>query len=160
MAESLKTTLESFKDALSVNAGLTAWSKAAYGRAHRVYVNIDARKPPGAEDCPYVMIRPVAARYGRGVTEKLMEFEMVCWLYDEAFSQDPETNAIEYAGVQRSMDMLDHAVAALAALSTGNALLQDISAEIETIEFFPFFVVGCPIMLVEPLTLGAVRTTL
>lgn len=160
MTESLKTTLENFKDALSVNASLTAWSKASYGRAHNIYVNIDSRQAPAAEDCPYIMLRPVAARYGRGVSEKAMEFELVCFLYDEAFAQDPETNAIEYRGVQKIMDMLDYAVAAVAGVSTGNALLQDVSAEFETIEFFPFFMAGCPIMLVEPLTLGAVRTTL
>lgn len=160
MAESVKTILESWKDALSVNTALTAWSKAYFGRAHKVYINTDERNGPGQEDCPYIQLRPVASRYGRGVTEKMSEFELVCCLHDESFAQDPETNAVEYFGVQKIMDMVDLAVAALAAVSTGNALLQDISVEIETIEFFPFFMAGCPIMLVEPFTLGGTRTTL
>jgi hypothetical protein len=157
---SLKTTIEAFKDALSVNAALTAWAQAAYGRTQKIYVNIDVRKPPGEEDCPYIMLRPTAARYGRGLSEKTINIEMLCCLYDEEFVQDPETNAVEYFGIGNSMDMLDLAVAAIAAVSTGNALLQDVDAEFETIEFFPFFMAGCPITLVEPITLGAVRTTL
>lgn len=160
MAESIKTTLESWKDALSTDSDLTAWAKAYYGRAHKVYVNIDERNAPGEADCPYIQLRPTACRYGRGVTEKWMEFEMVACLHDENFAQDPETNAVEYFGVQKVMDMVDLAVAAVAAVDTGNALLQDIAVEIETIEFFPFFLAGCPLILIEPFTLGATRTTL
>jgi len=160
MAVSAKTTLEAWKDALSTNSALTAWAKAYYGRAHKVYINIDERNGPGQDDCPYIQLRPMSARYGRGVTEKIMEFEMVACLHDESFAQDPETNAVEYFGVQKVMDMVDLAVAAIAAVSTGNALLQDIAVEIETIEFFPFFLAGCPLVLIEPFTLGATRTTL
>jgi len=160
MTVSFKTTLESFKDALTSNAALAAWCHGVYGRAPRVYVNIDLRDPPGEADCPYLLLTPVAARYGRAATQKMMEFDMLCCTHDEEFVLDPETNAVQYLGVQRSMDLLDYAVAALAAVSTGNALLQEITAEFETIEYFPFFMVGCPIALVEPLTLTADRVTL
>lgn len=160
MTVSFKTTLESFKDALSRNAALTAWAHAAYGKAQRVYVNIDMRNPPGELNCPYVLLRPLMASYGRAATQKTMDYELMCSIYDENWTLDPETNAVEYAGVQRCMDMLDLVVAAIAAVNTGNALLQQISAEFETIEFFPFFMAGCPISLVEPLTISADRTTL
>ena len=160
MTVSLKTTLKSFKDALSRNAALTAWAHSNYGRAQRVYVNIDLRNPPGELNCPYALLRPLAATYGRAATQKTMDYELMCCLYDEAWTLDPETNAVEYAGVQRCMDMLDLAVAAIAAVDTGNALLQQISAEFETIEFFPFFMAGAPISLVEPLPISAARTTL
>lgn len=160
MTEALKTTLETFKDALSQRAAISSWATAAYGHGHKVFVNIDIRNPPGAADCPYIMLRPVVARYGRGVTEKRMEFEMLCCLYDEAAQTNAETNVVEYAGVQKTLDFLDLAVAAIGAVSTGNALLQDVTADFETIEFFPFFMAGCPLVLVEPLTLGADRLTL
>ena len=160
MAESIKTILEAFKDALSQNAAILAWSQAAYGRAHKVYVGIDSRNPPAEADCPCIRFEPVFCQYGRGVTQKISNFAMWAELYDEEFVQDPETNAVQYLGVQRMMDLLDLAVAALAAVDTGNALLQDIAAEFETVENFPFFIVGAPLTLVEPFTLGSVRTTL
>lgn len=160
MTEALKTTIEAYKDALSHNAALQAWGKAKYGRHCRVYVNIDVRQPPGEDDCPYLTLRPIACRYGRGMSEKIIEIEMVCFLHDDTYRLDPETNAVEYNGVQATMDMFDLAVAAIAGVSTGNSLLQEISAEFETIEFFPFFMAGCPIMLVEPIPLGTTRTTL
>lgn len=160
MTQSLKTTIEAFKDALTINAGLTDWAQARYGRSHKVYVNIDTRQPPGESDCPYIMLRPTAARYGRGASQKIINIDMLCCLYDEEFVLDPETNAVEYYGIGNSMDMLDLAVAAIAAVGTGNSLLQDVEAEFETIEFFPFFMAGCPLTLVEPITLGADRLTL
>ena len=160
MTQSLLTTIESFKDALTIDSALTAWSQGAYGRAQKVYVNIDVRNPPGESDCPYILLRPVSAAYGRGVSQKTLNIELLCCLYDEEFVQDPETNAVEYYGVVNCMQMLDLAVAAIAAVDTGNSLLQDIEAEFETIEFFPFFMAGCPLTMAEPITLGAVRTTL
>jgi hypothetical protein len=160
MTQSLKTLIENYKDALTQSATLQNWSNAHYGRCCRVYVNIDARNPPGEDDCPYVMLRPTACRYGRGVREKTTQIEMVCCLHDDTFRLDAETRALEYRGVQKCMDMLDLAVTAVAAVNTGNALLQDIEVEIETIEFFPFFMLGCPLTLVEPLTIGATRTSL
>lgn len=160
MAESAKTVLEAYKDALSQSATIRAWCEAAYGRAQKVYVGIDGRQPPEAADCPFIWLEPVSCSYGRGVTEKITQLALYIETYDEEYVQDPETNAVQFLGVQRCMDLLDLAVAAIAAVSTGNALLQDIRVEFETVESFPFFMVACPLMLAEPFTLGATRTTL
>jgi hypothetical protein len=160
MAETLKTTLEAFKDALTGNAALATWCQAIYGRQVNVYVNRDMRNPPGEAECPYILIQPVAAYYGRGATTKTMQFDMVCCVNDDTEQINAEIGAKEYSGVQAVIDLLDLAVAAIAAVDTGNALLQDIQAEFETIEFFPFFMAGAPISLVEPLPLGADRVTL
>jgi hypothetical protein len=160
MAETLKTTLETFKDALTASSALSTWCQAIYGRQLTVYVNMDARNPPGEADCPYILIRPVAAIYGRGARDKTMQYDLLCCVNDETEQINAEIGAEEYSGVQAVIDFLDLAVAAIAATDTGNALLQDIQAEFETIEFFPFFMAGCPLTLVEPFPLGATRTTL
>lgn len=160
MAETLKTTLETFKDALTANAALSTWCQAIYGRQLTVYVNMDARNPPGEEQCPYILIRPTAAVYGRGASQKTMMYDLLCVVNDTSEQINAEIGAEEYSGVQAVIDFLDYAVAAIAAADTGNALLQDVQAEFETIEFFPFFMAGCPLTLVEPYPLGAARTTL
>jgi hypothetical protein len=156
----VNTTLLALAAGLAANTALSAWATTNYGRVPKIYINIDERNPPGETECPYVLLFPTAARYGRGVREKTIELQMVTCLFDATFRTYTDTDIIEYKGVQNCVELLDLAVNAIAAIATGNALLQDVAAEFDTIEAFPFFMALAPITYVEPLCLGADRLAL
>lgn len=156
----INTTLQAIAAALAADSALSAWSVAAYGRVPKIYINIDVRNPPGEAECPYIVLYPAAARYGRGATEKTIELSMLTAVFDTAFRTYADSDIIEYKGVQNCIDLMDLAVAAIAVVATGNALLQSVEPVFETIENFPFFMGEAPIIYVEPLTLGADRLSL
>jgi hypothetical protein len=156
----VNTTISAIAAALAADAALSAWSTAAYGRVPKIYISIDDRDPPGEAESPYILLYPSMARYGRGMTEKMIELQMVACIFDAAFKTYADTEIIEYKGVQNCIEMLDLAVNAIAAVNAGNALLQSVEAEFDTIGAFPFFMAWAPITYVEPLCMGADRLAL
>lgn len=156
----VNTTLSAIAAALAANTALSAWATTNYGRVPKIYINIDDRNPPGEAEAPYILLYPAAARYGRGAREKTIELQLVACVFDDDFKTYTDTDIIEYTGVQNCVELLDLAVTAIATVNTGNALLQDISAEFDTITAFPFFMAWAPITYVEPLCMGADRLAL
>jgi hypothetical protein len=154
------TFIQAAAQALAADSALTAWAQATYGRPQKVYINIDLKNPPGQADCPYVILRPATARIGNAQAQKLAQLEMVCCLYDESFRTYAEDAITEYNGVQRLCELIQLAIRALAALDIGNALLNLLEPDFDTIESFPFFMAGLPLAITEDYVLGADRLEL
>jgi len=132
---------ESIKDALATDTSISTWSQAVYGRAHKLYVNADVRDLPAEDDCPYIAFYPSRKKAGHAVIYKEHGFIITSCIYDDASRINPEGNIIEYLGVSRLEDFRKLVENALAAMDIGNALLNTVDIEYETIEFFPFMLV-------------------
>ena len=156
----LTPSIRAFAEALAADADLTQWAQATYGRKQKIYINFDGQNPPGSEDCPYLTLRPEIMRIGNAQTQKMAQFEMVCSLYDESFRTYADEAIIEYNGVQNIVDFLQLSIRALASADLGNALLKLLEPAFETIEAFPYFMAGLPLLITEDYVLGVDRLAL
>ncbi len=43
---------------LDANVSLKGWSMSTFGKVPKIYVGVNLKKPPGADDCPAIVIIP------------------------------------------------------------------------------------------------------
>lgn len=143
----------SLSTAIAEDATLTAWCNSTYSRAHTVYVNLDHRNPPAAENCPFVVFYPVSKRAGMGVSTKQHTFEVDCCIYDE--STRTTGQVIEYNSIRRIEAFRKLVEDAIAGIDTGGALIETVEVEYDTVEQFPFAWAGMMIGINEEFTMGS-----
>ena len=160
---SLSTHINSLAEALATNAAILSFANTNYGKLHKIYVNLDLRNPPAEADCPYIAFYPQLQSYGRESREQMIEIEVVCCLHDTAlithFCPPPADhtqipNLVEYAGVRRLENFRRTVEKAIAAVAIGNAAISAGESDYETIDFFPFFMVGQRFTIIDHLCIG------
>lgn len=150
----INTIISDMAQDLALNAGLLAWSKVTYGQDHKVYINIDRRNPPGEDDCPYVVIYPITKNVGSAESAKKHGLEMVCCIHDDASRTHAETNVTEYEGVQNIETFRKKVEGILDDTDLGDAFIETVDIEYDTIEMFPFMMAGMVVSIHEDWSFG------
>lgn len=151
----LNSLLGDLAEAVASDSDTLTWANSTYGRDHKVYVNVDVRNPPGEDDCPFVALYPLSKSVGRAVSRKEHGFEVVCCVHDSALKSHALTNLVEYEGVRRVETFRKYVETAIAGVSVGNALLELVEVEYETIDQFPFILSVMVIQIGEEVTIGS-----
>jgi hypothetical protein len=160
---SLSSCINSLAEELALNSAIASWATALYGKVHKIYVNLDLRNPPDEADCPYIALYPQGQVYGRERRDQVIDLEVVCCVNDaativhatgEGEEAVPIANLVEYAGVRRLEDFRRLAEKAIAAVAIGNATVSVGESDYETIDYFPFFMVGQRFTITDYLCIG------
>lgn len=150
----INTLLETFKDALSQDTTMATWATAHYGQGHKIYLNIDINNPPGEADCPYHAFYPVSKFAGPAAGRKQQGFSLITCVHDDSSVINAETNTVEYTGVQRLETFRKLAEDAIAGASIGNAVLDTVEIDYETIDSFPFMLAATTISIGDSQLIG------
>lgn len=132
----LSTIVRVWRDLLAENSAINDYCITHYGRTPKIFVGINAKKPPTEADCPYIVIRPGAKEEG-----ELEEFRYVIsvgWAVKNE-TQSQTGSVIEQNGVYECDDLGQLIYQALAEASA-NSPVTRCQYEIEPVEFWPQFV--------------------
>ncbi len=149
----INTLLGNLATAISTNAALSAWCNTTYGHAHKVYVNLDHRNPPGDADCPFVVLYPISKSAGMGTSVKRHTFEVDCCIYDDTTRTTGQV--LEYNAIRRVEEFRKLIETAIASADTGDGLIETVEIEYSVVEAFPFAWAGMVIEINENFTMGA-----
>jgi len=152
----INTLLDSISEAIATDSDISTWCNANYSDGVSVYVNIDSRKPPRQDDCPLVLVYPVAKFCGQRENEKQHVFSIGCCVYDESrASHAGISNITEYAGVKNAEALRKYVETAIAGLTLTNCEISPVEVEYDPIESFPFIWALMTITIVEAVTIGS-----
>jgi len=152
----INTLTVDFAEAVAESDVIRAWCQIAYSSDHAVYAGMDARNPPGEDDCPYVVLYPVRKQFGQHQREKFHEIEVVGCLHDTTTrSHAGVANLTEYTGVQNIEAFRKLIEDSIADVDIGNLTLSVIAVDYEMIESFPFFMCGMVIQVWEGVCIGS-----
>jgi hypothetical protein len=149
----ITTLITRLSEAIATDTDIAAWCQTTYDSDHSVYVNYDRRHPPG-EAAPAIMLYPTGYSAGRGMPEKRYALEAVIMIHDTAERPGAITTITEYSGVRRIEELREYVQAAIIGADTGDAYLENMDVDYETIEAFPFFMAGMTLNYTEPVTIG------
>jgi hypothetical protein len=134
----INTLIETFKAALAQDQAMATWAMATYGQTHKVYLNLDIHDPPAEADCPYIVFFPDSKTSGPASGRKRHSFQLMSCVHDDNSVINAENNVIEYTGVKKLESFRKLAENALAGASIGNAVIDILEIDYETIDSFPF----------------------
>lgn len=147
------THLHNVRDAVADDAAVKAWCQSNYSQDHKVYVGVDTRKPPGADDYPLVHLYPVSKAEGYSITRQGIIIGATCGIHDSTMLSTGKANVVEYRGVSYIDELRNLIRAAILSVDYG-AYDPDINTEFETIDFFPFFLANMEITFSGEYTQG------
>ena len=137
------------------NQPLSEWIGAEYGKEMTVIIGLDARKPPGLKETPFILIR--APRMDGGLEADQNNYTlMVDWGLNEPGIETAD-GITKYKGHAQADAMGNLILDAIFGLSDQMApMVQDY--EIESEMFFPLIAGGTTLSFSEPNTIGASLT--
>lgn len=151
----ISTLIDTIKTALANDAAVDNWANLTYGQTHTTYVNIDIRNPPGEDDCPYIVFYPTSKTMGSKSARKQHRFDVICCIHDSESETNPESNIVEYKGVVRIWEFRKLVEDALDGMSIGNALIDLVEVEYDTMDSFPFMIAAVAVDIGEEHLIGA-----
>lgn len=144
------TLLHDIRDAVHDDAATQAWCTTNYNRNHKVYVGIDVRNPPGKDHYPIVHIFPLSKSIGYELENQDHIIGVTCGIYEPDMLSTGKTDAVEYEGIDHIEEFRKLIETAVAGTSMGELLINTLTIEYETIEFFPFFLATMEFKLTKP----------
>jgi len=150
----IDTLLDTLADAIASNATLSAWATTTYGKAHKVFINMDQHAPPEASDAPFVVIYKQSKTEGQGVDPRSHGIGVRCAVNDSTKATPTHTNQTEYNGGSRLETMRRYTRNAVTGASMGNCTVDSIATEYGPLENFPWFVCDMSITILEDALIG------
>lgn len=144
-----------FIETIAVDADVIAWCQENYGKKHSVHSSFDSRNLPGQDDCPMVVVYPLRKYTGEGVTTRHHEIQVVVHVYNTGTRSHPSIdNIVDYDGNDNVEIFRKLVETVIAGIDIGNALIMELSADYDIIQYFPLFSIGMVTDIVEEYTLG------
>jgi len=147
------TLIHNLRDAIHDNYALNIWSTTYYGRNPKVYVGIDTRKPPAADQYPLVHIFPQQKTVGDGNQSHIIN--VTCGIYDDDTLTTAKTNVVELEGIsylETFRKLVETAI--LSASLASYHYIGSIDLTYETIEYFPYFLCAMEVRVRAELSFG------
>lgn len=143
--------------ALAGDAGISDLCQAEYGREVKVYMNYDARHPPGADDCPAVCVYPAEKSYGGDTYHDAIE--CVCLVHDDRAEEAymGHDNVVGYAGVRHAESLRKAALRVISdrVAQTVSGQIDEIAVDYDTITQFPYIYAAMAVAISESWTMGS-----
>ena len=135
----MTTLLDAIRDAIHDDAAVLAWCDAAYTRAHRVFVGVDARHPPDENMYPLVHVFPVSKTGGYEVVTQGHQVAVTCGIYEAADRETSKDYVTEKLGVSYLEAFRKLVETAVVGCDISDHRIDRMEVEYETLEYFPFF---------------------
>ena len=149
----ITTLLHNMRDAIHDNSALNTWATTNYGRNPKVYVGIDTRKPPAADQYPLVHLFPQQKTIGDGNQTHVIG--VTCGIYDDDTLTTSKTNVVELEGISYLEDFRKLVETALLTTALSDAhWIASIDVVYETVEYFPYFLCAMDVHIQAELSFG------
>jgi hypothetical protein len=150
----INVIIQNLRDIIAADSATKVWTNATYGRDHKVFVGVDTRDPPGATDCPFVVISPDGKTGGWSEDQIRHIVSVDCEVSTD--TQTVTTNKIEYSGVQEIETFRQKVLMAIKGMTAAQigGRIDDIITTYETILFFPAFICDMKLTIVQDLAQG------
>ncbi len=147
--------ISAMRDSISDSADLGSWCQGAYGKLHSVFIGTDKRNQPGQDKYPLVGLFPAIKKAGLDETEVLQEIDVVCGVYQDKTLTGSKANVTEMQGISEIETFRKKVEAAITAAVSAPQRVQVLDIAYNPIEFFPYFLAGMTVKVVEPLYMGS-----
>ncbi len=152
----INTLIDALAVAIASDSVTTAWSTAAYGQSHQVFLNVDRRNPPGEDECPFVIIYPLGKSAGESQARKVHTVEVDVCLHDESSDTLANVQGVTtYAGLGNLETFRKHVENAVVGASIGRCAVDALEVEFNTIDSFPFMWAGMIFRIGEDVLIGS-----
>ncbi len=148
----LETIAKKWRDALANSVAITDFCMTNYGKLHTVYVGVDPRKKPKAEDCPYLVIGGFTKQEGLEQSEYHYNGS-VGWVVVEKNEAAVTGNIKELLG-QYHVDELGQLIWQEIAAINPNYPLSELNYSVDMLDYVPQYVGHAFITLTVPVVLG------
>jgi hypothetical protein len=134
------TLLGTLRDAVYDDSGIASWCTTNYSQAHKVYIGIDPKAPPGEDDYPLVSLWPNGKTQGESATFNGHEITLVCGIRDASTRTiTGKTRVTEYAGVSDIERFTSDCIDVIATNIPGGMFLDSAETRYMDIDLFPYF---------------------
>lgn len=150
------TLLNLFRDAINNNETITGWCMSYYGRAQTLYKGMDQRNPPGEALYPIIHLYPISKSTGHAEESTIHGIGVTCGIYDDDHTRTQGDNGEvwEYDGIDRLEAFRKLIEGEILSAVPDDVLVDRLSIEYETIEFFPFLLASMELTLSQPHVIG------
>ncbi len=135
---------------------INGWCQANYGQILHVFMNLDVRNPPSADQCPCVCIYPAEKQYGGDTYNDAVE--SVCFVHDDRQeSHGTLDNVVSYTGVKNVETLRQMVLSAISGVvaDTADGQIDSISVDYDTISQFPFMTAAMAVVISVGWTIGS-----
>jgi len=146
----ITTLMDAVRNAVHDDAATQSWCTTNYSRKHKVYVGVDARKPPAEADYPIVHIFPLGKSVGYDLDQQSHVISVTCGVNTTAtVTVTGKVNIIEMQGIAHIEAFRKLVESAIVAVIPSNCQIATLEIEYETIEFYPFFLANMEFTITE-----------
>lgn len=140
-------------EALAGSDQIQAWCQTNYTSSCKLFIGLDARRPPGVKDAPFIMVR--APKQDGGPEADSDNYTlMIDWgLNEPGTVTDEETDITEFIG-HRQADALGELILGAAYEVSQNYMPALTEYEIEAESFFPLIAGGLTLVYSVPYVIG------
>ncbi len=147
----LSSIARKMAQALAGSDQIQTWCTDNYGKDCQVFIGLDARKPPGVKDAPFILVR--APRYDGGLEAEAENYTvMIDWGLNEP-NVETESGITEYTG-HKMADALGALVLETAYQVSDQYTPALSEYEIESESFFPLIAGGATLIYSVPYIVG------
>lgn len=132
----LNDIIDKWRDALQASQPIQNYCTAKYAKSPKLYIGINGKTPPAAEDCPLIILYPGAKSEGLELQEYTYKLSVGWVILQNATTVTGNTT--EYAGVKECDDLGQLIYLELAQLSTDNPI-SIVNYTIEPSAYYPRF---------------------
>lgn len=152
---SINTILTAIGQALATDASIETFCQDQYGTSLTVRENYNARKDPGASDCPFAIVFPISKSGGHGQREK----QHVIGIDSAVLTDDGQEtvdNVVRYVPARNAEALRALIVDAVQTwCNSQDFLIEAAVTEYHLLDKLPFAGTGIDLVLVEKTTIGA-----
>jgi len=141
--------METIRNALAADSALLAWSQAQFGKLPTIYLGIDERKPPPADEFPIVSLTGITFLQGEGAREIVGQIDLGVGVLQEEIISSGQMRT--FKGLLQAEELRALAEDTLYRLKLPGAL--DSRAETAAVSAYPLFI------SYSILTLSSLKTT-
>lgn len=125
--------------AVATDASLASWCNTTYGREHRVFKRIDRRNPPGQNDCPFVVIRPIGKSSGERRERKSHSVKVDVCVFDASNDPDDALYGVDSYQAESDLELFRQKVlTSVRAADRGQCEIDEVDVVYDSIEAYPF----------------------
>lgn len=150
---SINTLLELFGGQIASDSDISTWSNTNYGGDLLVLENCDSRDLPKEEDCPLVIVFPVAKETGLSQANKNHKIGVSCVVYDD---EKPESAAgvVRFKGGRLVEELRQKVLKVVTDNMPSDCHLESVKIEYDTIEQFPYMSANVQIEITQEKLIG------
>ncbi len=149
----MNTIIGDLVAAIMSDSAIDVWCRAEYGQSLTVLENCDPRNDPTQEDCPLVVVFPVAKTGGLSGNEKNHVLGVSCAVFDSAKPESIE-GVLRFTG-GRNVEVLRASVVEVVRDNVATDIhIEAIVTEYNTIEQFPYVSANMEITLSQEKLIG------